>query len=57
MSSYLTTVAPKHKEAPEFLLVLSLPFLKDLEFNFSGFQASTDWHKSPRYFSQNCPFF
>jgi len=61
MSSHLTTVAPKHKKPPEFLLVMSLPFLKDLEFNFAGFQPSTDRHKNLHHFSpsfsQNCPFF
>lgn len=38
MLSHLTTVAPKHKRPPELLLVMSLPSLKDLEFNCEGFQ-------------------
>lgn len=60
MSSHLTTVSAKHKGPLQFLFVMSLPFLKDLELSFSGFQLSIDWHISPQYspqnFPQNCPF-
>lgn len=52
MPSHLTTVAPKHKRPLELLLVMSLPFLKDPEFNLAGFQPSTDRHKNPHHFSQ-----
>lgn len=42
MLSNLTTVAPKQKGPPDLLLVMSLPLLKDLDFNFAGFKPSTD---------------